>query len=181
MYIFVLRIFLSDQWALDTPVTFVRRNDGKKQDKIKLNLLLFFRIFWITFITACQPRLTWSEKKTSNHCFAFINTLQSCLLLYDKTVNHLLVQFGALGLLAETRGNRGWVTHFDVFKMCVTVGSTDEAVHWVSVGHYEAVAVDNWWYCVSRGHLCLYILHKVEIWKGVTHAWLTHWLTDFER
>ena len=36
---------------------------GKKQGKIKLYLLLFFRIFWITFITACQPRLTCSEKK----------------------------------------------------------------------------------------------------------------------
>ena len=26
---------------------------------------------------------------------------------------------------------------------------------------------------VSRGHLCLYILHKVEIWTGVTEAWRT--------
>ena len=27
-----------------------------------------------------------------------------------------------------------------------------------------------------------FILHKVEIWKGVTHASLTDWLTDnFER
>ena len=50
----------------------------------------------------------------------------------------------------------------------------DEAVYWVSIGHYEAVAVGNWWYWVSRGHLCLYILHKVEIWTGVTDAWLTH-------
>ena len=49
----------------------------------------------------------------------------------------------------------------------------DEAVYWVSKGHYEAVAVGNWWYWVSRGHLCLYILHKVEIWTGVTDAWLT--------
>ena len=35
-----------------------------------------------------------------------------------------------------------------------------------------------WWYWVSRGHLCLYILRKVKIWKGVMHAWLTDWLTD---
>ena len=49
----------------------------------------------------------------------------------------------------------------------------DEAVYWVSIGRYEAVAVDNWWYWVSRGHLCLYILHKVEIWTGVTDASLT--------
>jgi len=48
----------------------------------------------------------------------------------------------------------------------------DEAVYWVSIGHYEAVAVGNWWYWVSRGHSCLYILHKVEIWTGVTDALL---------
>ena len=33
----------------------------------------------------------------------------------------------------------------------------DEAVYWVSIEHYEAVAVGNWWYWVSRGHLCLFI------------------------
>ena len=32
----------------------------------------------------------------------------------------------------------------------------------------------NWWYWVSRGHSCLYILQKVEIWTGVTDAWQTH-------
>ena len=48
-----------------------------------------------------------------------------------------------------------------------------EAVYWVSIGHYEAVAVGNWWYWVSRGHSCLYILQKVEIWTGVTDAWQT--------
>ena len=46
----------------------------------------------------------------------------------------------------------------------------DEAVYWVSIGHYEAVAVGNWWHWVSRGHFCLYTLHKVQIWKGVTNA-----------
>ena len=43
----------------------------------------------------------------------------------------------------------------------------NEAVYWFSIGHHEAVAVGNW---VSRGHSCLYILHKVEIWTGVTDA-----------
>ena len=51
---------------------------------------------------------------------------------------------------------------------------------WVSIGYCEALAVGNWWYLVSRGHLCLYILHKVEIWKGVTHAWQTDWLTTLK-
>ena len=58
----------------------------------------------------------------------------------------------------------------------------DEAVHWVSIGHYEVVAVGDWWIInddrVSRGQLCLYISHKVEIWSGVTDALRTHWLTD---
>ena len=49
----------------------------------------------------------------------------------------------------------------------------DEAVYWVSIGQFEAVAVGDWWYWVSRGHACLYILHKVEIWTGVTDAWQT--------
>ena len=58
----------------------------------------------------------------------------------------------------------------------------DEAVFWASIGHYETVAVSNWWYWVSRGHSCLNILQKVEIWTGVTDAWLTHSLThNFER
>ena len=58
----------------------------------------------------------------------------------------------------------------------------EEAVYWVSIGHYKAVAVGTWWYWVSRGHLCLYILNKVEIWTGVTDAWLTDWQTDnFEK
>ena len=51
----------------------------------------------------------------------------------------------------------------------------DEAVYWVSLGHSEASAVGNWWYWVSKGHACLYILHKVEIWAGVTHVWQTDW------
>ena len=56
-------------------------------------------------------------------------------------------------------------------------------MYWVSIGHYEAVAVGNWRYWVSRGHFCLYILNKVEIWTGVTDALLltlTDWLTHFE-
>ena len=44
----------------------------------------------------------------------------------------------------------------------------DEVLYWVSIGHYEAVAVGNLWYWVSRGHLCLYVLNKVVIWSGVT-------------
>ena len=56
----------------------------------------------------------------------------------------------------------------------------DEAVYRVSIGHYKAVEVDNWWYWVSRGHLSLHILHKVKIWLGVTDSSLTHWLTTLK-
>ena len=56
----------------------------------------------------------------------------------------------------------------------------DEAVYWVSTGNYEALAIGNWLYWVSRGHLCLYILHKVEIWTGVTDASLNHSLTTLK-
>ena len=52
---------------------------------------------------------------------------------------------------------------------------------WVIIGHYEAVVFGNWWYWVSRGHVCLYILNKVEIWTCVTDAWLTHWKTLKDR
>ena len=56
----------------------------------------------------------------------------------------------------------------------------DEAVYWVSIGPYEALAVGTGLYWVSRGHLCLYILNKVEIWTGVTDALQTDSLTDVE-
>ena len=49
------------------------------------------------------------------------------------------------------------------------------------VGSTRGDEADNWCYFVSRGHLCLYILNRMENWTGVTDALLTHWLTDFER
>ena len=39
----------------------------------------------------------------------------------------------------------------------------------------------TWWYWVTWGHLCLYILHKMEICSSVSDALLNDWLTDFER
>ena len=45
-------------------------------------------------------------------------------------------------------------------------------------GQYNMVPVVPWLYSVSLKPLCLYILQKVEIWTGVTDAWLTDWLTD---
>ena len=46
-----------------------------------------------------------------------------------------------------------------------------EAVYWVSKGHYEAVAVGNWWYWVS---MPLYIAQSGDLDR--CHGSLTHWL-----
>ena len=54
-------------------------------------------------------------------------------------------------------------------------------MYWDSLGHYEAVSVGSWLYWVSRGHSCLYILKKMEIWTGVTDALRTHWQTLKDR
>ena len=35
---------------------------------------------------------------------------------------------------------------------------------------YKLVLLDNRWYMVSKGLVCLYILERVEIWLGVTDA-----------
>ena len=45
-------------------------------------------------------------------------------------------------------------------------------------GQHIAILLGTWWYRVSIGHLCLYILKKVEIWSGVTDVLLTHRLQN---
>ena len=109
------------------------------------------------------------------------------ILIFPKPGNFLLLmvsRWGCRGRICLT-SHDPWDARFYIGTRSSWLNCAlrdDEAVHWISIGHYEAVAVGNWWYCVSRGHLCLYILQKVEIWKGVTHASLTDWLTDnFER
>ena len=51
-------------------------------------------------------------------------------------------------------------------------GSVQSGSGWLLVvlGQYGAVLVAIKWYQVSYELLCLYILTKVEIWKGVTIA-----------
>ena len=67
---------------------------GKKQGKIKLYLLLFFLVYFgLHLLQPASQDWPVRRKNTSNHCFVFIDTLQSCLLLFDKTVNHLWRQF----------------------------------------------------------------------------------------
>ena len=78
---------------------------------------------------------------------------------------------------SERRIWKGWATRSSWLNCALR---DDEAVHWVSIGYCEALAIGNWLYWVSRGHLCLYILHKVEIWTGVTDAWLTDWQTTLK-
>ena len=101
-----------------------------------------------------QKSHTWPSKSSSTLQRAFCFVWNSALSILTLTRPHLLNQCDA-----TTRSS--WLN------------CDDEAVYWVSKGHYEAVAVGNWWYWVSRGHSCLYILQKVEIWTGVTDASLT--------
>ena len=51
-------------------------------------------------------------------------------------------------------------------------GSVEGGTGWylVVLGQYRLVLVDIWWYWVSIGLLCLYILKKVKIWSDVTIA-----------
>ena len=44
----------------------------------------------------------------------------------------------------------------------------------MALGQYMAIQAGTWWYRVSIGLLCLYVLKKVEIWSGVTDAGHTH-------
>ena len=115
-------------------------------------------------------RLKFTPKKRVNYTV-------NCQFFVNYTVN---CQFFALNLKKFTpdkknlhgrRPWRPWQTRSSWFNCALR---DDEAVHWVIIGHYDAVEVGNWLYWVSRGHSCLYILHKVEIWTGVTHASLTH-------
>ena len=50
----------------------------------------------------------------------------------------------------------------------------DTGWHLVVLGHYKLVLLNTWWYRVTIGLLCLYLLKKVEIWSGVTDAGHTH-------
>ena len=84
---------------------------------------------------------------------------------------------GAVIKLPHTRANSGhgvewyWITRSSWLNCALR---DEEAVYWVSIGHYEAVAVGNWWYWVSREHLCLYIIYIEQsgdlVWSGVADA-----------
>ena len=97
---------------------------------------------------------------------------------YISLNNKLIGQPSRQSWNCHQQTNEKW---FNYRSSCINCAlQNDEDVYWVSIGHYEAVAVGYWWYWVSVGHLCLYILHKVEIWTGVTDALLTHSLTDWQ-
>ena len=68
------------------------------------------------------------------------------------------------------------MNYIQLAQLCVTRWWSDDG-YWVSTGHYEAVAVGNWWYWVSRGHLGLYKLNKVEIGQV---SQMPYSLTDFD-
>ena len=94
---------------------------------------------------------------------------------YISLNNKLIGQPSRQSWNCHQETNEKW---FNYRSSCINCAlQNDEDVYWVSIGHYEAVAVGDWWYWVSRGHLCLYILNNVKIWTGVTDALLTHSLT----
>ena len=71
---------------------YIRSPKWKWWEKTRQNQTLFASFLEYFGLHLLQPASQdWParRKNTSNHCFAFINTLQSCLLLFDKTVNHL--------------------------------------------------------------------------------------------
>ena len=43
----------------------------------------------------------------------------------------------------------------------------------ILAGTWSVKVGTAWWYMVSKGLVCLYILEKVEIWSGDTDASLT--------
>ena len=123
----------------------------------------------------------WKGTISENTPARTISRLKNALEQLRATQGFQLRQFTGIGLCA--------LPQFSLFLWTLKQTRSswfncalrdDEAVCWVSIGYCEALAVGNWWYLVSRGHLCLYILHKVEIWKGVTHAWQTDWLTTLK-
>ena len=94
---------------------------------------------------------------------------------YISLNNKLIGQPSRQSWNCHQQTNEKWFNYRSSWINCAL--QNDEDVYWVSIGHYEAVAVGDWWYWVSRGHLCLYILNNVKIWTGVTDALLTHSLT----
>ena len=121
-----------------------------------------------TLVAQCSsyvPAMTLWNRRT-------LPAIKSRLSLLLGWTNPLLLEAWCSVQWWQNRDKRQLLTRSSWFNCALR---DDEAVCWVSIGYCEALAVGNWWYLVSRGHLCLYILHKVEIWKGVTHAWQTDW------
>ena len=126
-----------------------------------LRTIIFFRVF------ATQESFT---SMTVLHCLTLVEVLvrHLCATSLERHVWPISCWKSSIRRWKQTRSS--WLN-------CAL---RDEAVYWVSIGHYEAVAVGNWWYWVSTS-TCLYILQKVEIWSDVTDALQTHWQTLEDR
>ena len=178
-----------------------------KYDSLKLSWEWKFRR-----VTKAGPCLAGREGSKSKECtpfqyfFCLLHVRQ--LPIYDA-LNHqaftfylslicLTTRWCSFELLATTTSFVGallllayFISISMVLNECIKTRSSllncalrdDEAVYWAIIGLYEAVAVGNWWYWVSRGHLCLYIYWRK--WRSGQVLpmlyWLTHSLTDFER
>ena len=130
----------------------------------------------IDHLHALGNKLSWDAPAVpSNDILILIQSCKSSSLvpyvfeyvafLWGEKLTHLMISQLSISLVGETGSLDGFEelalhthegTSFLYSRLPLIIG---EAVYWVSIGHYEAVAVGTWWYWVSRGHLCLYILH----------------------
>ena len=121
----------------------------------------FYRAFKL-----CLHLCSWRPLRSQTNCTNCTTSVSRNAQAYGQCqYKTCWIFFSVLAWISKTRSS--WLN-------CAW---RDEAVYWVSIGHCEAVSVGDWWYWVRRGHSCLYILHKVEIWPGVTDAWKNDWLT----
>ena len=100
---------------------------------------IFFVHYWQ------QPENTW----------IFTDSIAFQELEEEKQTYNCLAQ-------CHTSENKDWWPTRSSWLNCAK--RDNEAVYWNSLGYYKAVAVGSWLYWASRGHSCLYILKRVEIW-----------------
>ena len=126
----------------------------------------FYRAFKL-----CLHLCSWRPLRSQTNCTNCTTSVSRNAQAYGQCqYKTCWIFFSVLAWISKTRSS--WLN-------CAL--RDDEAVYWISIGHCEAVTIGNWWYWVRRGHLCLYILHKVEIWTGVTNALRTDWQTLKDR
>ena len=138
---------------------------------------------WIcTLMKLLQMNSTWLAMKYEKDCSTIVPKWMMVGWLKDESTNHFLsfCQPSSCHKPAWTFRNQPDLnTNTQTRSIWLNCAlRDDEAVYLDSIRHYEALAIGTWWYWVSRGHLCLYILNKVDV---CLTDWLTHWQTLKDR